>query len=161
MHALQIMAGSPLHKYRYSKDDGQLHKALEHVMEVLVTYFQYQDKHACVAETQEACFAHFLQFVDHIAVYFSSVGIGGKLCKDITKITKMQPQAIRCKVAHAYSFAAVNLQGSASLWDTAAPSLRVVLEATSKDGGSTAANAENGENRLNGRRTRARTQVDM
>ena len=119
-------------------------------------YFQFQVSHSCVAKSQQESFAYFLKFVDHMAVYFSSVGISSKLCRDIIRITKMQPPHTRFKVAAAHSFSASSLHGSASLWETAAPSLRVALEATSKDGDEVATQSQ-----VNGRRKRARTQIDV
>ena len=127
-------------------------------MEGLVKYFQYQVKHVCVAQSHEACFTYFLRCVDHMAVYFSSVGIGSYLCRHIIKITKLQSPTVRCKVAAAHSFRASSLQGSAGLWETAAPSLRVALEATSKNGDDVSTNRHSG---VNGRRKRARTQTDV
>ena len=147
--------------YRYSKNDGQLHKALEQVMERLVDYFEFQGKFGCPVAVQEQCFAQFLQFVDHMAIYFSSVGIGSKFCKKIIKITKMQPIEIRCKAASEHSFSASSLHGSASLWETAAPPLRVALESTSKDECGVPSAEGNELNGGSGRRKRARVRDYM
>lgn len=121
-------------------------------------YFEFQGKNGCPPDVRQFCFAQFLQFIDHMAVYFSSVGIGSTFCKGILKITKMQPLDVRCKAANEYNFTASSLHGTASLWETASPSLRVALESTSKEGADVSA-TEGSE--VNGRRKRARTRVDM
>lgn len=124
-------------------------------------YFEFQGKHGCPSHVKQFCFAQFLQLVDHMAVYFSSVGIGSAFCKDILKITKMQPLEVRCKAANEYSFSASSLHGTASLWETASPSLRVALESTSKDGANVSATEGSEVNGIGGRRKRARARVDV
>lgn len=115
---------------RYSKNDGQLCKTLEQVMEGLQDYFVWADKHHPSVEIIELCLKRFLKFVDNMIMYFTGTGLPSKLSQSVMKIIKLSALANRIKVCESYQWQAYSMQGSANMWISAAPALRAALEGT-------------------------------
>lgn len=113
---------------RYSKNDGQLCKTLEQIMEGIVDYFAWANRHSPAADIVELCLRRFLTFIDSMVMYFTGTGLPTKLSQAVMKIIKLHSLEMRTKVCQAHQWKAHSMRGSASMWINAAPALRAALE---------------------------------
>jgi hypothetical protein len=122
-------AGTNLnYECRYSKNDGQLVKTLEQLLEGVVDYFVWASKHSPALEMKELCFQRFLTFVDSMVMYFTGCGLPTQIAQAVIKVLKLQPVEVRTRVCESHQWQAHSMQGSASMWISAAPALRAALE---------------------------------
>lgn len=115
---------------RYSKNDGQLYKTLEQIMEAAVDYFVWANKHKASPEIVQLCLKHFLSYVDNLILYFTGSGVPSKLSQSIIKILKYHPIEIRTAVCEKHSWRAPSMQGSSCMWINAVPALRAAIESS-------------------------------
>lgn len=132
-HGLKVACCTANDQCRYSKNDEQLCKTVEQLMEGIVDYFVWQTKHKPAVEVIELCFRKFLMFVDDMAMYFTGTGLPTKISQSVMKILKLQSVETRSKVCEAFSWKAHSMQGSSSMWISASPALRAALEGTGAD----------------------------
>jgi hypothetical protein len=115
--------------YRFDKHDEQLCKTLDQLFESGVDFFQWQSSCSTPDENLKlTAFCGFLAFIDRLGCYFSQVGIPGKYISATLKIARLQNPEIRYTAAVGHAWQAQSLQGSAPVWKTLKPALRVMLE---------------------------------
>jgi hypothetical protein len=119
--------------YRYSGKDEQLVKTLEQVLEGVVDYFVWASKHSPGSEMKELCFQRFLTFVDSLALYFTGSGLPSQISRAVVKVLKLQSAEVRTRVCQSHRWQAHSMQGSSSMWISAAPALLAALESTGAD----------------------------